>query len=58
MFQLRLLCFLGQLLVAFYLPNCRSTEIATADEDGILTDAISGQGYKTLGNDSVFLAFI
>jgi len=45
-------------IVAFYMPNCRSTEITTGDEDGILTDAISGQAYKSNGNDSVFLAFI
>lgn len=45
-------------VVAFYLPNCRSTEIATGDEDGIHTDAISGQAYRSLGNDSVFLGFI
>jgi len=40
------------------MPNCRSTEISTGDEDGILTDAISGQAYKDLGNDTVFICFI
>lgn len=45
-------------IVAFYMPNCRSTEIATGDEDGILTDAISGQAYKTDGGDTIFICFI
>jgi hypothetical protein len=44
--------------IAFYMPNCRIPEISTGVEDGILTDAISGQAYKTLGNDTVFIAFI
>lgn len=44
--------------VAFYMPNCRIPEIATGDEDGILTDSISGQAYKDEGNDTVFIAFI
>ena len=44
--------------VAFYMPNCRSTEIATGDEDGILTDAISGQAYRDKGQDTVFISFI
>lgn len=44
--------------VAYYMPNCRIPEIATGDEDGILTDQISGQAYKTLGNDTVFISFI
>ena len=45
-------------VVAFYMPNCRTVEIATGDEDGILTDSLSGQAYKTNGNDSVFMSFI
>lgn len=44
--------------VAFYMPNCRSIEIATGDEDGILTDAINGQAYKDKGGDTVFISFI
>ena len=44
--------------VAFYMPSCRIPEIATGDEDGILTDAISGQAYKNAGNDTVFISFI
>lgn len=44
--------------VAFYMPNCRIPEIATGDEDGILTDAISGQAYKDEGNDTIFISFI
>lgn len=45
-------------VVAFYMPNCRTTEISSGDADGILTDAISGQAYRSSGNDSVFIAFI
>ena len=44
--------------VAFYMPNCRIPEMATGDEDGILTDAITGQAFKNLGNDTVFISFI
>ena len=44
--------------VAFYMPNCRIPEITTGDEDGILTDTISGTAYKDQGNDTVFLSFI
>lgn len=44
--------------VAFYMPNCRIPEIATGNEDGILTDAISGQAYKSNGNDTIFIAFL
>lgn len=45
-------------VVGFYMPNCRSTEMATGDEDGILTDAITGQAYKEDGGDTVFICFI
>lgn len=45
-------------IVAFYMPNCRTNEIATGDEDGILTDAISGQAYRDEGNDTVYICFI
>jgi len=45
-------------VVSFYMPNCRTTESGTGDEDGIVTDVLAGQAYKNLGNDSVFLAFI
>lgn len=45
-------------VVAFYMPNCRIPEITTGNEDGILTEAINGQAYKTNGNDTVFIAFI
>jgi hypothetical protein len=45
-------------VIAFYMPNCRIPEIATGNEDGILTEAINGQAYKLLGNDTVFIAFI
>jgi len=44
--------------VAFYLPSCRSTEIATQDADGVVVDGITGGAYKNLGNDSIFLSFI
>jgi hypothetical protein len=45
-------------VVAFYMPNCRIPEITSGVEDGILTDAINGQAYKTSGNDTVFIAFL
>lgn len=44
--------------VAFYMPNCRIPEITTGDEDGILTDTISGSAYKDQGNDTIFISFI
>lgn len=44
--------------VAFYLPKCISTEIATGNEDGVLTDAISYTAHKDKGNDTLFLSFI
>ncbi len=43
---------------SLYLPNCRITEFASADQDGLGTDAISFGAYKTLGNDTAFLTFI
>jgi hypothetical protein len=45
-------------VVAFYMPNCRIPELTTGNEDGILTDQISGQAYKSDGNDTVYIAFI
>lgn len=45
-------------VVAFHLPNCRIPEIATGDEDGILTDQINGTAHRDLGNDTIFIAFI
>jgi len=45
-------------VVAYYMPNCRTTEVATGDEDGILTDQLSGSAFKEDGGDSVFIAFI
>lgn len=45
-------------VVAFYMPNCRISENGTGVEDGVLTDAISGQAYRTNGNDTIFIAFI
>lgn len=45
-------------VVAFNMPNCRLPEITTGDQDGILTDSINGTAHKTLGNDTIFIAFI
>lgn len=45
-------------VVAFYMPNCRIPEIATGDEDGILTDSINGTAHRDEGNDTIFVAFI
>lgn len=44
-------------VISFYMPNCRTTEITTGDEDGILTEAMTGQAYKDAGNDTVFICF-
>lgn len=44
--------------VCFYAPNCISTEIATGNEDGVLTDAITFSAHKNVGNDTLFLGFI
>lgn len=44
--------------VAFYMPSCVSTEIATGNEDGVLTDAVSFQAFRQNGNDTVFMSFI
>lgn len=44
--------------VCFYMPSCVSTEIATGNEDGVLTDAISFSAFRDKGNDTVFLSFI
>lgn len=43
--------------VGLYIPNCRMPELATGNEDGVLTDAITFAGHSTLGNDSFFLTF-
>lgn len=45
-------------ICAFYVPNCRSPELAVGEEDGILTDGITYTGHKTLGSDQTFLSFI
>jgi hypothetical protein len=44
--------------VSFYMPNCRSTELATGDQDGIVTDAITGSAFRENGNDTIFISFI
>jgi hypothetical protein len=44
--------------VCFYMPKCISTEIATGNEDGVLTDAITFSAHKNLGNDTMYLGFI
>lgn len=43
--------------ISFYVPSARVSEIATGNEDGVLTDALSFTGNKTLGNDSFFISF-
>ena len=44
--------------VAFWIPNAKITEIPSGDQDGIVTDAISFQAFKSAGNDTVFVSFI
>lgn len=43
--------------ICFYMPNARSSELATGNEDGVLTDEISFTAHKTLGNDQFFISF-
>ena len=45
-------------VVAFYLPNCKVTELAVGDQEGLLTDQISFGAYRSNGGDSVHLGFI
>ena len=45
-------------VVAFYMPNCRISELATAVEDDILQDSLTYTAHKTDGNDQVFIATI
>jgi hypothetical protein len=41
-----------------WIPNAKVTELPTGDVDGIMTDNISFQAFKNLGNDTVFVSFI
>ena len=43
--------------IGFYVPNARISELGTGVEDGVLTDAISFTGHKSVGNDSFFITF-
>lgn len=43
---------------AFWIPNAKITAIPAGDVDGIETDAIEFQAFKSAGNDTVFLSFI
>lgn len=45
-------------VVAFWMPQVKITSIPTADQDGILTDAIAFKAFRGDGNDTVFLGFI
>lgn len=45
-------------VVAFWMPQVKITSIPTADQDGILTDAIAFKAFRGNGNDTVFLGFI
>lgn len=44
--------------VAYYMPTCRIPELSVGDEDGILTEEISGAAYKNEGGDTIFIAFM
>jgi len=43
--------------IGFYVPSARISEIGTGSEDGVLTDAVSFTGHKSLGNDTFFITF-
>lgn len=43
---------------AFWIPNAKITQIPAGDVDGIVTDAIEFQAFKSAGNDTIFLSFI
>lgn len=48
----------GKEWICIWMPKIKITELATGDQDGVLTDAISFQAFKNAGNDSVFVGFI
>jgi hypothetical protein len=45
-------------VVAFWIPQAKITTMPNADEDGIMTNAISFKSYRKDGEDSIFLGFI
>ena len=45
-------------VVCFWMPQAKITSIPTADQDGILTDAISFKAFRGNGNDTVFIGFV
>ena len=47
-----------QQVIAMFAPNCRMTEFATGDQEGLATDAINYSGHRTNGNDTFFLSVI
>lgn len=48
----------GKEWICVWLPKIKITELGTGDQDGVLTDAISFQAFKSAGNDTVFVGFI
>lgn len=45
-------------IVTFYMPNCKAQELATGDEEGILTNDVTGRSFLRNGNDTIFIGFI
>ena len=45
-------------VVAFWLPQGKITESPVADQDGIVTEAVSVKAHRSSGNDSIYLSFI
>lgn len=45
-------------VVAFWFPQAKITTMPNADEDGIMTNAISFKAYRKDGEDTLFLGFI
>ena len=44
--------------IAIWMPNIKITALPVGDQDGVLTDAIEFQAFKSSGNDSVFVGFV
>ncbi len=45
-------------VVAFWIPQAKITEFPVGDQEGIATNAITWQAFRSSGNDSIFLSFI
>ena len=44
--------------VCFWIPKCKLVESGVGDQEGIATDALSFQAFRTSGNDTLFIGMI